>query len=745
MPELTPLPLAAGALDAILSALAGTWIIAQIVIGFTLIIFVHELGHFLAAKWVGVRVDRFAIGFGPRLFGWRRGEGLTLGRAREYTADELAQRRFGETDYCFKLLPLGGYVKMLGQEDFIVDEKTGELTMGTDPRAFTNRPVGARMIVASAGVIFNFLFAIFLLMLVFMVGLQLPAPKIGAVEPARPAARAGLLGGDRVVEIDGRRPDSFGELHVATVLAEGDLRIRVERAGKLLDFTVTPEIDPRFGEPSLGVMAAMGTRIARESPAMFGPVLQAGDVIRAVDGRPVSEGHQVLDAVTSAAGRLVTLTVDRTTEGRTETIEIQHRAVPALVQRDLSGEPTAPVDRCDLLGLIPRTLLAAVVEGSPAAAAGLLPGDVVTEWGTISNPKESDIRRSLAADAGTTLRVVVQRGDERFESKITPNSPTNLLGGQRTQIGVGFAHEWQRCIIADVRNGSPAAALNLPRGAEILSIDARPTPTWFELIDALRTAAGRTVTVRFRSGSDEAQAPLSVPASVLDAAKLPPDVQILAINGKQAAAVKGVARLMPLPLPAAVRALLEENIGKTVELRYARPGDDKPSTVSIEVTAQNADPWQLDVRFEYGLPLDVLLETVSAGGNPILALQKGIGYTTYVLRQIFSTMKRVSTAKEAPTKNLSGPIGIVQIAYAMSKTGLAQLLFFLAFLSANLAVINFLPLPVLDGGLMMFLILEKIRGKPLTLKSQAITTMIGLAVIGVVTVFVLVQDISRLL
>lgn len=745
MPDLTPYPLAAGVLDALLSTLAGTWIIAQILIGFTLIIFVHELGHFLAAKWVGVRVDRFAIGFGPRLFGWRSGEGLTLGRAREYSAEELAERRYGETDYCFKLLPLGGYVKMLGQEDFIVDEKTGELMMGTDPRAFTNRPVGARMIVASAGVVFNFLFAIVLLMLVFMVGLKLPAPKIGAVEPARPAARAGLQPGDRIVEIDGRRPDSFMELYVAAVMAEGDLRLKVERAGKQLDFTVTPEHDPRVGEPTLGIMAAMSTRIARDVPPTFGPELKAGDVIRAVDGRPVTEGHQVLDAVTAAAGRLVTLTVERTVDGRTETLQVPHRAVPTLVQRDLSGEPSSPIDRSDLLGLIPRVLLAFVNEGTPAEAAGLRAGDVVLEWGTVSTPKESDIRRSLAVDAGTAVRVVVLRDGERVESKITPNSATNLLGGQRTQIGVAFAHDWQHSIIADVRNGSPAAALNLPRGAEILRIDGRATPTWLELVDALRGSAGRTVTVRFRSGGDEAEAPMSVPASVLDAAKLPPDVQILAINGKQEAAIKGVSRLMPLPHPVAVRALLEENVGNTVELQIARAGEDRPSTVRVDVTPENADPWQLDVRFEYALPLDTLLETVSAGGNPILALQKGFGYTNYVIRQIFSTMKRVSTAKEAPTKSLSGPIGIVQIAYTTSKAGLAQLLFFLAFLSANLAVINFLPLPVLDGGLMMFLILEKIRGKPLTLKSQAITTMIGLAVIGVCTIFVLIQDISRLL
>src|ERR1044071_7421003 len=101
-----------------------SWLLLLALLGFSVIVFFHELGHFLAAKWAGIRVDRFAIGFGPRLIGFRKHEGVTLGKSN-YTHEQVQQKGIGETDYCVNLLPFGGYVRMLGQEDVIIDEKTG--------------------------------------------------------------------------------------------------------------------------------------------------------------------------------------------------------------------------------------------------------------------------------------------------------------------------------------------------------------------------------------------------------------------------------------------------------------------------------------------------------------------------------------------------------------------------------------------------------------------------------------------
>jgi len=147
------------------------WPYLVMLAGFSIIVFVHELGHFAVAKWAGVRVERFAIGFGRELFGFTR----------------------GETRYSFNVLPLGGYVKMLGQEDF--DDKSNEWKFKDDPRSFANKPVGHRMAIVSAGVIMNTLFACLLFMIIFLVGVETVTPRIAAIESDSPAEKAGLLPG----------------------------------------------------------------------------------------------------------------------------------------------------------------------------------------------------------------------------------------------------------------------------------------------------------------------------------------------------------------------------------------------------------------------------------------------------------------------------------------------------------------------------------------------------------------------
>ena len=152
-----------------LSQLASVWgkyilPILEFIIGLGVIVFVHELGHFMVAKWVGIKVEQFAFGFGKRLCGFV----------------------VGETDYRINLIPLGGYVKMLGQEDF-KPLKEGDKP---DPRAFDQKSVGARFAVISAGVIMNVILAGVLFVIVAMVGMESPAPVIASVVPGTPAYNA---------------------------------------------------------------------------------------------------------------------------------------------------------------------------------------------------------------------------------------------------------------------------------------------------------------------------------------------------------------------------------------------------------------------------------------------------------------------------------------------------------------------------------------------------------------------------
>jgi len=170
--------LAAGGLLGIWSIV---WPYVAMLAGFSFIVFVHELGHFAVAKWAGVKVERFAIGFGREIVGFTR----------------------GETRYSFNMLPLGGYVKMLGQEDF--DEKSNELKFNDDPRSFVNKPVSHRMLVVSAGVVMNVLLAFALFIVVYTVGKPGVATKLGIVIPDEPADRAGFVPGDTIKAVNGKK------------------------------------------------------------------------------------------------------------------------------------------------------------------------------------------------------------------------------------------------------------------------------------------------------------------------------------------------------------------------------------------------------------------------------------------------------------------------------------------------------------------------------------------------------------
>ncbi|HSR10896.1 MAG TPA: RIP metalloprotease RseP [Thermodesulfobacteriota bacterium] len=191
-----------------------TLIATVIVLG--VLIFVHELGHFIMAKKSGVGVLTFSLGFGPKIFG----------------------RKVGETQYQISLIPLGGYVKMVGEEP---GEK---LPPELIPKSFSSQPVGKRLAIVFAGPFFNFLFAVVAFTLIFMVGMPALLPEVGEVKPDFPAFRAGLQKGDLITEVDGapvqRWEDLAKTIHDST--RQKPLVFTVKRGEKTFQISVTPEI-----------------------------------------------------------------------------------------------------------------------------------------------------------------------------------------------------------------------------------------------------------------------------------------------------------------------------------------------------------------------------------------------------------------------------------------------------------------------------------------------------------------------
>ncbi len=193
-----------------------------------LLIFVHELGHFLFAKLFRVQVLKFSLGFGPRLAG----------------------KTIGETEYVISAFPLGGFVKMFGENP---DEQ--EIDEEEKSRSFAHKKVWQRFLIVLAGPLFNFLFSIFLFFMVFaLVGLptSVDTTRIGKVTVGSPAEKAGVLAGDIIREINGQRADSWMDVLNGVKSSEGrEVRVKLERGGEMVVLKIVPRIDSvkdMFGE-----------------------------------------------------------------------------------------------------------------------------------------------------------------------------------------------------------------------------------------------------------------------------------------------------------------------------------------------------------------------------------------------------------------------------------------------------------------------------------------------------------------
>jgi regulator of sigma E protease len=225
--------------------------IVSVVVLLGVLIFVHELGHFLMAKRAGVGVLKFSLGFGPRILG----------------------KKIGETEYILSLFPLGGYVKLLG-------ESPGEELSDEDAkRSFLRQSVWKRISIVAAGPLFNMLLALLIFTLANMIGLPVLTPEVGSLQTGSAAMEAGMKAGDRIVAMDGKAVTKWDEIsEIVTAGQDKPLRITVRRDSATLDFTVTPrpmKTRNLFGEEvesfKIGISPSPNTVIERRNPvAAFG-------------------------------------------------------------------------------------------------------------------------------------------------------------------------------------------------------------------------------------------------------------------------------------------------------------------------------------------------------------------------------------------------------------------------------------------------------------------------------------------
>lgn len=367
--------------------------VVMTVVGLGGLIFFHELGHFLACRLTGTRVEAFSVGFGREIFGWTR----------------------GGTRYRVGVIPLGGYVKMAGENPN--DKKTAA------PDEFQNKPFSARLFIMSAGVIFNLILAFILFVWAFGIGVPLHSREVGYVRPGSPAGVAGLKAGDIVTHVDGREIMDFFDIVNGALSGPEPLVFTVDRGGQKVEVVVRPG-DVSADLP-LGIAPAFepaAAEVVKDSP-----VAQAGgkpgDVVIGIDGKPVAAPHEIdpiLEQEAAALGGTKEIEVSvrvRRADNTEEDLRVRLPITPMIGITPLEGPDSAKV--------MPQP-------DSPASRSGILAGDVIVSVAGTAVSSFGDLSKAIQSNGLAPLALEIQRGDERLTLEVTPAPRPDDLGYART-------------------------------------------------------------------------------------------------------------------------------------------------------------------------------------------------------------------------------------------------------------------------------------------------------------------------
>ena len=637
-------------------------------LGLGLVIFVHELGHFAVAKWCGVRVERFSIGFGPVIWSFIR----------------------GETEYALSLIPFGGYVKMLGQDDVDPNQMTNE-DIARDPRSYTAKSVPQRMAIISAGVIMNMLTAPLFFAAAYGIGTQELAQIIGHTSPGSPAWTAGLQPGDRVTEINGYEVRSFSDISKRVILSGGSVELKgVRLDGTEFETTLTPQTREKDAPPIIGVAPAASLNLRAEPVRPGFPVAE------------LKNGFQPHDVIVKVGDQ-----------------DVQSHAE---FERILAAQADQPLD--------------IVVE-----RAGKTP-DAPKQRVTVTVPPTAFLGLGLQMDIGQVA--AIQKGSPAEGQLEVGDKITHVISGRDGTREVGL--DLNPLDLPDYLAGLHGESVTLKvqrqvQGAAPIAVEVvlRPEnrPGWIE----------------HPLGEDS---PVSVPAIGV-AFHVLHDVLVVKPDSPAAGKVKEGNRIIraDLVLPDGAKAdgypnpytvnfgeekrnwpfvfwLMQQLPQRTVKLTLKAEGE----TQIVELKPQPVENWYSPER---GLAFEPVIREVRAT-NPVEAISLGLMQTRETFSEIYLTLYNLFTGGLS-VKGLRGPLGIAEVAYTLSNEGLAPLLAFLGYISVNLAVLNFLPIPLLDGGHMLFLIYEGIRGRPAHERVMIGATYIGLAFVLSLLIFVIYLDV----
>ena len=750
-------------------------------LGLGFLIFIHELGHFAAAKWCDVHVKTFSIGFGPAVPGCH------------YT--------LGETTYMVGILPLGGYVNMVGEGTEADEDES-------NPRSFKAKTVLQRMLIISAGVIMNILFGMLCFVAVYRYhGVDRPPAMAWRTEAGSPAWVKGVRAGWRVTRIGEHKNPYFDDLKYAVANSPHGAVLGFEfadRDGQTFERDLEPILEANGTMPTIGIAFPSRLKLTHESARRMRSVpvtytgaaalarivpLERGDELVSIDGKPVGVRPwedlcrrleevetQTIELAIRRAGKEEKISVPAsgfdfgdsivgTTSPLTpddpfniEPIALDPNQEPKRDLGDpfefrrrqtlLNGKPMViEVQRSKVIGgrksqerqklLVPpaynRDLglrmkmgkVAAVRLGSEAETAGLAKGDEISQVGlkfrdgpvdfkklegidpvrlpdalyaaVHQNPKELPpadfsvifkIRVTIDHNKSGEKELPPIRWDDSWgpsdEAPIGPWSPMSI-----PQLGV--AYQVDSTIVA-VSPGSPADKAGLKPQDEVVSL-------------------------RIREGGKTA-----------DKVEWSKEQKLASKRGKVAEVYDQWAHFF---------WMMQRNDFAIVELKIKRGGELLSNTFG-PIEALPDRTWPLAER---GLLLtgDTRRQKADSFGEAMwLGMERSLGFIKNILLNLRSLVtQRVSA------NSLGGPIEIASQAFSFANEDWFIFAQFLGIISINLAVVNFLPIPVLDGGHMVFLLYEWVRGKPPSESVKNAATIVGVVLLLSLMVFVFYLDISR--
>jgi regulator of sigma E protease len=697
------------------------------ILGIGFLIFIHELGHFLAAKFVGVRVETFAVGFQPTIFGWKA---------------RLLAFKYGDTEYVIGLIPLGGYVQMAGEE-------VGQKRTDSDDE-FHRKPIPGRLLILVAGATMNLIFGFLLFIFAFTAGVKQQAPIVGSATQQGPAWSAGIRSGDLIKKVNGESWSDYSNVATAIALAGSKpVTLTVDRQNQLQEFSIDPQWDPVAGRFRIGIVPAISDKIGMVQPDSLaaGVGLQVGDRLRGVrlaipsnnwagelqptvavtaDGLSADRTLMALWNLrnTTAAGKL-SLDILRGDESLVATIDL---APPATSKN--GSETTARRG----IGVVPRSRTVMAIQPGCAAEKSFRLGDELVSMRLPNDQKSQSIEildlltiGELVGDSDVEMILISRDGTE---TSVQSESMRNWIG-EELIIGSG---------IRTVIRTSPAAqALGIDVGSEILSIGNRLVGDSDYIDDDIQSPTP----IRWIDASGEARQmthegdPISLGL-------------VLGTPARVGRSLFGSpAQIAGIPAGAIIDEINGVRIDRWNDLVGAIHGADEKSTdeeVQIQFTDRAGQSQQLAVTPR------VLLEPLGIGMSARQFTEKHSiqdavvqgGRQSWIWGgRIFLTLKALF-AGDVHGKNLNGPVGIIDLGRKVSEVGIGNLLFLLALISINLGVFNLLPFPILDGGHIFFLLIEGIRGRPVSDRIQNSVHMVAFFLLISLALFVTYNDLLRL-